>query len=248
MARFDILPQPVAHTGGQQPALMPCAACDVRELTICDALRDREIDRMAQIVTRIPVPAGRTLFQEGDDADHVYNIIDGSLRLFKLMPDGRRQITGFLFATDFVGIALKKRYAYSAETITDSVICRFPREKLEALFAELPALETRLLETAGNELIAAQDQMLLLGRKTAVERVASFLLHLTKRLRARGMKGDMIGLPMTRTDMGDYLGLTVETVSRTFTKLRRDGLIATPTPHEVEICDLDGLREVAEGS
>lgn len=247
MARFDILPQAQGATGEAASPLMPCAACNVRELSICEALKGREIDRIAEIVTRIPVPAGRTLFQEGDEADYVYNIVDGALRLFKLLPDGRRQITGFLFPSDFVGIALKARYAYSAETITDTIVCRFPRLKLEALFAELPALEKRLLETAGNELIAAQDQMLLLGRKTAAERVASFLLHLQARAAARHAKSDSLELPMTRTDMGDYLGLTVETVSRTFTKLRKGGLIATPSPQEVEITDPDGLREIAEG-
>ena len=163
------------------------------------------------------------------------------------MPDGRRQITGFLFPSDFVGIALKTHYAYSAEIITDMIVCRFPRHKLEALFADLPALESRLLETAGNELIAAQDQMLLLGRKTAAERVASFLMRHLARAHARRAKVDIIDLPMTRTDMGDYLGLTVETVSRTFTKLRQKDLIATPNPHEVEILDPNGLEELAEG-
>jgi CRP/FNR family transcriptional regulator, anaerobic regulatory protein len=247
MARFDILPQPQERAGNEVGKLMPCAACNVRELSICDALKGKEVDRIAQIVSRVPVPAGRTLFQEGDEADYVYNIVDGALRLYKLMPDGRRQITGFLFESDFVGIALKARYAYSAETIIDTIVCRFPRLKLEALFTEFPALEKRLLETAGNELIAAQDQMLLLGRKTAAERVATFLLHLRDRADGRGVKADRIELPMTRTDMGDYLGLTVETVSRTFTKLRQKGMIATPTPHEVDILDLDGLREIAEG-
>ena len=246
MARFDILPQPQARDGKAE-RLIPCAACNVRELSICDSLKGREVERIARIVNRIPVSAGRTLFQEGDDADYVYNIVDGALRLFKLMPDGRRQITGFLFASDFVGIALKARYAYSAETINDTIVCRFPRRKLEALFVEFPALETRLLETAGNELIAAQDQMLLLGRKTAAERVASFLLHLAARAGTRGAKSERIVLPMTRTDMGDYLGLTVETVSRTMTKLRQKGLIATPTPHEVEVLDTACLETMAEG-
>jgi CRP/FNR family transcriptional regulator len=247
MARFDILPraQPV---GVKAARLIPCAACDVRELSICDALKGPEIERMAEIVNRIPVTSGRTLFQEGDDAHYVYNIIAGAVRLFKLLPDGRRQITGFLFASDFVGIALKARYAYSVETINDTIVCRFPRRKLESLFAEMPALETRLLDTAGNELIAAQDQMLLLGRKTSVERVASFLLHLGTRASARGGKSDRIALPMTHTDIGDYLGLTVETVSRTFTKLRQKSLIATPGPHEVEIIDFDGLERMAEGN
>jgi CRP/FNR family transcriptional regulator len=248
MARFDILPGAQPGAANSAARLIPCAACNVRELSICDALKGPEIDRIVEIVTRIAVPAGRTIFQEGDDADYVYNIIDGALRLFKLMPDGRRQITGFLFASDFVGIALKARYAYSAEAVCDMIVCRFPRHKLEALFADFPALETRLLETAGNELIAAQDQMLLLGRKTAAERLASFLLRLRARAMERDAKTDTVDLPMTRTDMGDYLGLTVETVSRTFTKLRQNGLIATPNPHAVDILDSDGLEGMAEGN
>lgn len=169
MSRFQILPEPVPCTRAE---LMPCAACDVRELSICSALRGHELDRIAPLVSRSPVAAGQTLFQEGDEAVAVYNIIEGAVRLFKLLPDGRRQITGFLYASDFIGLALRDRYAYSAEAITATVVCRFPRGKLESLFEEMPRLENRLLDQASNELIAAQDQMLLLGRKTAVERLA----------------------------------------------------------------------------
>jgi len=239
MSRFQILPEAVAHN---EASLMPCAACDVREMAVCSVLRGHELDRLAQIVARIPVAPGQTIFQEGDEADYVYNIVSGSVRLFKLLPDGRRQITGFLFESDFLGLALKERYAYSAEAVSETAVCRFPRGKLERLFEDMPRLETRLLDQASNELIAAQDQMLLLGRKTAVERLSSFLFAL-----ARRQGSASLDLPMTRTDIADYLGLTIETVSRSFTKLRRTGVIATHDAHSVEILDRDALEGLTEG-
>lgn len=225
--------------------MMPCAACDVRELSFCSALRGHELDRLAALVSRRPVAAGQALFQEGDEAAAVFNIIEGAVRLFKLLPDGRRQITGFLFASDFIGLALKDRYAYSAEAITSTIVCRFPRVKLETLFEEMPRLENSLLARASNELIAAQDQMLLLGRKTAVERLASFLTALAGR-QGRDEPGATVELAMTRTDIADYLGLTIETVSRGFTRLRKGGLIATPDAHSAVLLDPAGLRELTE--
>ncbi|MBC6441502.1 MAG: helix-turn-helix domain-containing protein [Rhodospirillales bacterium] len=221
---------------------MPCAACDVRELSICSVLNGSELDRLSRIVARIPVGSGQSIFQEGDEADHVFNIVAGCVRLFKLLPDGRRQITGFLFDSDFLGLALKEHYAYSAEAVGEAVICRFPRGKLERLFDDMPKLEKRLLSEASNELIAAQDQMLLLGRKTALERLSSFLHALAER-----QGKDTVELPMTRTDIADHLGLTIETVSRTFTRLRKSGLIDTPDPHSVVIRDLAGLEGLTEG-
>ena len=246
MSRFQILPEPQEPQEAEGVRLMPCAACDVRELSVCSALRGRELDRLAPIVSRIPVAAGQTLFQEGDEAEAVYNIIEGAVRLFKLLPDGRRQITGFLFSSDFIGLALRDRYAYSVEAVSDSVVCRFPRLKLEALFEEMPRLENSLLDRAANELVAAQDQMLLLGRKTAVERLASFLVTLAARQGATG-EGAVLILPMTRTDIADYLGLTIETVSRSITRLRKDGMIATPDTHTVILLDPRGLGVLTEG-
>ena len=244
MSRFQILPEAVP---GCDAGLMPCAACDVRDMAICSALQGREVDRLAQIVARIPLSPGQTIFQEGDDADHVYNILEGSVRLFKLLPDGRRQITGFLYASDFLGLALKEHYAYSAEAVSGAVVCRFPRGKLERLLDELPKLEKRLLNEASNELIAAQDQMLLLGRKTAVERLATFLAALARRQNVQE-DGGLIDLPMTRTDIADYLGLTIETVSRSFTKLRKSGVIGIPDAHSITVTDVGALRVLTEGN
>jgi CRP/FNR family transcriptional regulator len=167
------------------------------------------------------------------------------LKLSKLLPDGRRQITGFLLPGDYLGLAFAERYICSAEAVTPVRLCRFPRSAFLALLDQFPALEKALLGRAATELAAAQKQMLLLGRKTARERVASFLLQLAEREGADD--GMAMDLPMTRTDIADYLGLTIETVSRTLTNLRKTGLIALPDPHHLSIVHRTRLDAEAGG-
>lgn len=222
----------------------PCAACPVRELSICGAVEPDQLGQLHAIVAHRMLEPGETLFFEGDRSDALYIITDGCVRLHKMLADGRRQITGFLFPSDFLGLALRERYAYSAEAIGAVAICRYPKAKLEALLDRFPAMERRLLAVASNELAAAQDQMLLLGRKSAIEKVASFLFLLLKRMQIKGGR-DRLDLPMTRTDMGDYLGLTIETVSRSLTRLKRDKVIRFVTPQTIEIADAARLAELA---
>jgi len=188
------------------------------------------------------------IIDEGEAADYLFNVTDGAVKLYKLLPDGRRQITGFLFAGDFLGIAMNEKYAYSAEALGRVSLCRFPRRKLEALLDEFPKLEKRLLGMASNELVQAQDQILLLGRKTAQEKIVSFLLNLSDRVVRRGGDPSPISLPMGRSDIADYLGLTTETVSRTITHLKRDGLIRLLQGGRVDLPDLAALRVLADGS
>jgi CRP/FNR family transcriptional regulator len=225
----------------------PCAACPVRGLTICNALEEIELDRLSAIATHKRYSAKEMIFHAGDPAEYLCNVISGAVKLCKLLPDGRQQVTGFLFAGDFVGIALNDQHAYSAEAIEDIELCRFPRQQLERLLGDMPHLERRLLGAAANELIAAQDQMLLLGRKTAQERVATFLLSLSRRAAARGDEPDPVRLPMSRADIADYLGLTTETVSRTISGLKRQGTIRLDGSDRVHLADLARLEDLAEG-
>lgn len=222
-----------------------CQACAVRSLSVCAVLDNRELEQLAAITTSLQYSPRETLFYEGDTADNVFNVTAGAIKLYKLLPDGRRQITGFVFPGDFLGIAFHNRYAYTAEAITGGTVCRFPRHKLETLLSELPALERRLLETASNELAAAQDQMLLLGRKSAQERLATFLLSVSRRAQRHGRNTTMLELPMSRSDIGDYLGLTIETISRAFTKLRKADYIALPDTHHVELRDMTALAAMS---
>ncbi len=175
------------------------------------------------------------------------NVTSGSVKLYKLLGDGRRQITGFLFPGDFLGLALNTTYSYTAEAIEPVTACRFPREKLEKLFDEFPRLEKRMLGMAVDELAAAQDQMLLLGRKTAKEKVASFLLMLARRQEHRGEESGTIQVPMSRSDIADYLGLTIETVSRTLTQLRKEATITLKDNRHIEAVGIDMLEDLAEG-
>ncbi len=224
-----------------------CGTCEIRELSVCAALDEVELERLRLIIASVHVQAGATVICEGEAADNLFNVVRGSVKLYKLLPDGRRQVTGFLFPGDFLGIALNETYAYNAEAIQPLQLCCFPRRKLEALLAGLPRLERRLLGETAHELAAAQDQMVLLGRKTALERVASFLIMLSERAVKRRRPASPLDIPMTRTDIADYLGLTTETVSRTLTRLRGGRLIATQTRGRIEISDMEGLRALVEG-
>lgn len=226
----------------------PCAACEIREIGVCGSLETEELDELRHIIRELDVAAGRTVFSEGDPADNLYNVVSGTIRLSKLLPDGRRQITGFVFPGDFLGIAFNDTYAYSAEAISPIRLCRFPRREMERKVKAIRNLEHRLLGEAANELVAAQDQMLLLGRKTAKERVASFMLGLAERARRRGRRDNPIALPMSRTDIADYLGLTTETVSRSFTKLRTAHIIELQPHGMVAILDREALADLADGA
>jgi CRP/FNR family transcriptional regulator len=188
---------------------------------------------------------GETLFAEGDEADSVYEIVQGTVRLYKLLPDGRRLITGFLSAGKLLGLAPEGVCIYTAEAVTNVTLCRYKRTALERLMDEAPGFAKRLLSVASHELRAAQDQMLLLGRKTAAEKVASFLLMMAE---GQGEEdADELDVPMTRNDIADYLGLTIETVCRVLSKLKQDKLIACESKSHIRICDRDRLEELASG-
>lgn len=188
------------------------------------------------------------IIDEGESAESLFNITGGAVKLYKLLPDGRRQITGFLFQGDFLGIALNQEYANFSEVVSDVTLCRFPRVRFEALFDEFPKFEKQLLEVASNELAQAQDQMLLLGRKMALEKVASFLLYVSERARQRGDAPSPISLPMSRADIADYLGLTMETVSRTFTNLKSSSAIRLLLGNMVALFDRKTLQNLSDGS
>lgn len=184
------------------------------------------------------------LFCQGDPANHIYEVVEGVMRLYRLLPDGRRAIAGFLYPGDIVGLSSHRRYAFSAEAITAAKIRRYARSQVEAAAHQSPGLSAWLVEHMRSELATAMDHMLLLGRKSACERVASFLLTIAQKTAASG-RTPSIALPMSRVDIGDYLGLTLETVSRVLAKLKTACLIALPTPHNVSILQYDALRELA---
>ena len=223
-----------------------CADCSVRSVAACAALNDGELARLDAVAVSRAYEPGQTLFEEGDDPAHIFNLTEGMVRLVKLLPNGRRQIVGFVFPGDMLGLATHGRYESTAEAIGDIKVCRFPRSKMMALLDECPMLKSRLLEMAADELSQAHAQMLLLGRKSPVEKVASFLVNLRAENKRCGQPTDRLDLAMGRSDIADYLGLTIETVSRTFTKLRNDSVIALDGANHVMITDEDALEDLAD--
>lgn len=231
--------------------LSPCAACEVRAVALCGALDDHELARMDAISTPLKFAPGQMIVQEKDDANSVYNVLSGHVKLYKLLSDGRRQITGFLLPGDFIGISALDTHEYAAEAMDSVTLCRFPRVSLNALLTEYPYLMQRMLDIVSHDLAQAQAHAVLLGRKTARERVCSFLLALSRRsliAKQRATEPPSIALAMSRADIADYLGLTIETVSRTFTALKRAGVIAIPSRNEIEIRMPARIEIFAEGA
>ena len=244
MSKFDVARQASAHP---LHLVRPCDTCKARDFSACGPLSPAEQGRLLVIMRPVEIAPNRAIFDEAEPAENVYNVTAGAVKIYKLLADGRRQITGFLFPGDFLGLTHNERYAYSAEALAPTKLCRFPRRKLEVLLEEMPSLEHRLLGMASHELAAAQDQMLLLGRKSARERVVSFILMLSDAAIRHGQPGDPVFLPMSRSDIADYLGLTVETVSRTLTQLKTEGLIRLLDEKQIRLSKADALREIASG-
>jgi CRP/FNR family transcriptional regulator, anaerobic regulatory protein len=222
------------------------ARFDMSCSTMCRGLTHQAARPLMAISSLHRKAPGEMLFAEGDAADSIYEVVRGTVRLYKLLPDGRRLITGFLSAGHLLGLALNGDCVYTAEAITHVTVCRYKRAAFERLVDEVPGLARRVLAAASDELRVAQERMLLLGRKSAMEKVASFLVLMAGQ--DAGEEADEIVVPMTRSDIADYLGLTIETVSRTLTKLKNEGVIALPTIMRIEICDREQLEVLAAGA
>ncbi len=223
-----------------------CTTCPVRNVSVCAALASDELALLGSLSEDVTFADKSTLLMQGDPANAVYNLTEGMVRLYRLMPDGRRQIVGFLLPGDFVGLALSQRYAFSADAIGPVAACRFTRASFASLVDTKPHLLRRLHEAATHELTQAQDHMVLLGRRNAEEKVASFLISLRDRVVRLGRSAITLNLPMTRHDMADYLGLTLETVSRTISKLARDHVILV-VPDGIRLLNPARLEQIGEG-
>jgi CRP/FNR family transcriptional regulator len=189
--------------------------------------------------------SGATLFWEGDDAGHVFEVVEGVLRIVKIIGDGRRAITGFLYAGDLVGVSMRDIYLYSAEAVSAVKVRRFVRSSFQEAINLSAELRPQLFARLCDEMAAAQDQMVLLSRKNAEERLSTFLLCLSRRCSLDSSLSPEIELPMTRLDIADYLGLTIETVSRTFSNLISRGIVAQVGRHKIKIEKPDTLLRLA---
>lgn len=186
------------------------------------------------------------LFHEGDEAEFVYEVVEGVVCCYSMLANGRRQVLSFSFPGDLIGLAQGDLHRYSTEALCPARVRSIPKSLLLKTAAERPELGRKLLEFATSRLAVMQDHFVMLGRKSALEKVASFLLALAKSAGGEGSDSVTFNLPMTRADIADYLGLTLETVSRTLTKLKTAGAIDLPQPQKVVVRDLFELEELAE--
>lgn len=230
------------------PVGHPCQGCSVRDKAVCGVLDCPDLAEFRSHGRTLTLAAGQALFHEGDPATRVFTVTSGSLRLYKLLADGRRQVVGFMRPSEFLGMSSNEEHAFGAEALESSELCCFPRQRFDDFVETHGSMERALYVMAGHELAAAQQQLVLLGRKTATERLASFLLSLAKAAgRGPGTATASIRLPMSRADIADYLGLTKETVSRLFSDFRSRRLIRLRTIAEVEILDARALEQLAGG-
>lgn len=197
---------------------------------------------LEQIGVRLNFVRNQEIYAEGEGADCWYKVISGAVRICKLLADGRRYIAEFCFSGDCFGLDSATMRNFSAEAVSDAIVMRLPRKATEQLVDQNPALARLLRETMLRDLMNAHSRMLMLGRMTAPERVAAFLLEMFDRRDATRT----LSLAMSRNDIADYLGLTIETVCRLLSAFKREGAIAIPNAHQVELHDRAALEAIAE--
>lgn len=230
-----------------------CSQCVVRNRAICAGLEPDEFDALGQLGRKQRVTRGQTVVWEGDDSVVVANVIEGVLKVSMSISDGREQIVGLVFASDFIGRPFGQQNPYSVTALTDAELCIFSRSTFDSFARQHPELEHKLLRRTLTELDRAHEWMLLLGKKTATERIATLLLEMSARLGETGCSADKSALdrfelPLDRQQMGDVLGLTIETVSRQLSLLKAGGIINLPDRRTVAIQDrarLQGLSAAA---
>lgn len=226
-----------------------CASCAVRRRAICASLAAGEAAELGRMGRRQCVKAGHTLLWEGDEAPTVANVLSGVLKLVVATADGREQIVGLVFPSDFIGRPFGKQSPYRVTAMTDAEVCIFNRQQFDDFAGRHPHLQQKLLHRTLDELDRARHWMMLLGRKSASEKVASFLLEMSERLSGQGCDAGTLDkgfeLPFGRQQIADILGLTIETTSRQLTKMRAEGVLDLPSRREVVINDRPAMVVMA---
>ncbi|TPK72413.1 Crp/Fnr family transcriptional regulator [Mesorhizobium sp. B2-4-15] len=222
-----------------------CQSCEARHYGVCGALDADQLVGLAKTSVKHSVEAGEELIGDAETVESYSNVLAGVVKLTKSLSDGRQQIVGLQFAPDFLGRPFKHESAINAEAATSVSLCSFPKAAIDRMIKASPELEHRLLQQALKELDQARDWMVTLGRKTASEKVASFLLMIAANIdpaNGQDSVSTVFDLPLTRTDIADFLGLTIETVSRQLTRLRADGVIRIENNRRVVVDNMSRLE------
>lgn len=243
--QFDLAQSARPVSGPKGCDASHCDGCAVREQAICADLDTTALSDLSRIGRRMTLRAGQTVMWEGESSTLVANVIDGTLKLSTSTGDGREQIVGVVYASDFIGRPFGARTPHSVTALTDARLCLYPRGAFDGFAREHPALEHRLLRRTLDDLDRTRAWMLLLGRKSARAKVATFLLDMQRRVAADA--DGVIELPLSRQQIADVLGLTIETVSRQISDMKRMKLVALHGRRGVRICDAQRLEDLAEG-
>ncbi|WP_029042159.1 Crp/Fnr family transcriptional regulator [Cucumibacter marinus] len=223
-----------------------CRSCEARHNGICGALDPGELSQLAKHTRMARHSSGSELVGDEEEVTSYASVMKGVVKLTKVLKDGRQQVVGLQFAPDFLGRIFGHESHVNAEAASDVDLCHVPKSALESMMKENPALEHRLMQQVLRELDEARDWMVTLGRKTAAEKVSSFLYliatHMDPAIDAQGRKSATFDLPLSRADIADFLGLTIETVSRQMTKLRSDNVIEVTNNRHVVVPDLERLE------
>ncbi len=237
------------HTASPRFLHVQCSDCPIRHQAVCARCDDDELEKLEAIKFYRSFEAGQTVVWSGDRMDYVASVVSGIATLSQTLEDGRRQMVGLLLPSDFVGRPGRDTAAYDVTATTDLLMCCFRKTAFEDIMLTTPHVGQRLLEMTLDELDAAREWMLLLGRKTAREKIASLIAIMARRdaaLKLIEPEGRVsFDLPLSREAMSDYLGMTLETVSRQISALRRDGVIEVESKRHVTIPDFDRLIEEA---
>lgn len=227
-----------------------CQACEARHKGICGALTPVQLTELSKHTSKSAHSHEQVLLGDDKRQDTYSNVLSGVVKLTKLMPDGRQQIVGLQFAPDFLGRPFAEESNVIAEAATNVRLCSFPKSVLEKIIKQSPDMERRLHQQHLNELDEARDWMLTLGRKTAVEKLASFLVLIISHIDPEAEINDImtVELPLKRKDIADYLGLTIETVSRQLTNLRKKNIVEIGEKRAIKIKDYQKLQMIANNT
>jgi CRP-like cAMP-binding protein len=206
---------------------------------------DQDLQLLQRIGTKLHFNRGETIFNEGDAAEYAFKVVSGAVRLCKHMADGRRQIAQFLLPGNFFSFMQLSEHSFTAEAVNDTILICYPQRQIERLGEERPSLRKRFAALLTKRVRDIQNHLVTLGRQTAKEKVASFLLLLIEH---DGAKSETtLDIPMGRQDIADYLGLTIETVCRVLSAMKRESLIDIPNLHQLVVRDVDTMYALADG-
>lgn len=219
-----------------------CGSCPIRHRAICARCDDDELSRLEGIKSYATYEAGQPIIWRGDPLVHFSSLVVGIASLSRTMEDGRTQVVGLLLPSDFIGRPGREFVEFDVTAVTDVTLCQFQRRPFERLVEEVPHISQRMLEMALDELTAAREWMVLLGRKTAREKIATFLEMVIRRSTAPGHAVNTYSLPLTREEIANFLGLTLETISRQLSAMKKEGMLAFEDRRRFVIKDFAALR------